>query len=188
MSVAGRKKRGRLRIGKLWAGLALLSYSLTGLGIPLPATNIKDHSIHFPCEDHACGCQSAEQCWQHCCCFSAEERWAWARSHHVEPPAYAERPHGEQTVHAHPTLCCHDHQSHPTKVAQAKPHPSVRWVLGLSALQCSGLTTSWISLGALAPPPPVIRWSPCLLPAGWVLPAELFPFTLAICPLDPPPR
>src|SRR5262249_36229142 len=56
-----------------------------------------------PCQGHPCGCRSAEDCWQHCCCLSPEERWAWARAHDVEPPAYAERP-SVQGWHATP-LC-----------------------------------------------------------------------------------
>src|ERR1700722_3615938 len=76
------------------AALALFAYLAAALGYPLPASfaNHKDRSQPFPCQDHACGCQSAEQCWSGCCCFTPEERWAWAESHHVEPPAYAEKP------------------------------------------------------------------------------------------------
>src|SRR5713101_8440730 len=111
MSVAGRKKHWRLRTGKLWAALALVSFTLSGIGFPLPTENLKDQTVPFPCQDHACGCQSAEQCWRHCCCFSVQERWAWAKTHHVEPPAYAERPPEEPAVHAHPTVCCDEHQS-----------------------------------------------------------------------------
>lgn len=38
----------------------------------------KDRSRPFPCQDRPCGCQSAEQCRQSCCCFRAEEKQAWA--------------------------------------------------------------------------------------------------------------
>src|SRR5215467_15256496 len=34
-------------------------------------------------------CQSAEQCWQNCCCMTLEERLIWARQNHVRPPNYA---------------------------------------------------------------------------------------------------
>src|SRR5215469_4629850 len=79
----------RYRLGV--AGVCL-AYLLTALDIPLPASVHKDASQPFPCQNHPCGCQTAEQCWRHCCCFTAEERWAWAREHHVQAPAYAEKP------------------------------------------------------------------------------------------------
>jgi hypothetical protein len=71
---------------------ACLAYLLVALEIPLPAAVHKDTSQPFPCQDHPCGCQTAEQCWTSCCCFTPEERWAWARAHDVQPPAYAEKP------------------------------------------------------------------------------------------------
>jgi len=76
---------------RLTAGLALTSYLVAVIGFPLPAAAAKDHSRRYPCENHACGCQTAEECWRHCCCFSPEAKLAWARANRVEPPAYAER-------------------------------------------------------------------------------------------------
>jgi hypothetical protein len=58
----------------------------------------------------------------------------------------------------------------------------------LSALHCGGPTTSWLSSGALAPPPPVASWSPMWLPIGWVALADSFPVEIVLYPLDPPPR
>jgi hypothetical protein len=69
-----------------------LAYLLAALDIPLPASIHKESSQPFPCQDHPCGCRTAEQCWRSCCCFTPEQRWAWARAHQVEPPAYAEKP------------------------------------------------------------------------------------------------
>jgi len=43
----------------------------------------------FPCQDCHCGCLTPEQCWTSCCCYSPEERLAWATEHGVEPPSYA---------------------------------------------------------------------------------------------------
>src|SRR5262245_63434975 len=82
------------RLNKLWlslarrlvAGFALIAYLLVSVGAPLPARPPKDRSQPFPCQDHACGCQSAADCWQHCCCFSPEQRQAWAQAHDVVPP------------------------------------------------------------------------------------------------------
>jgi hypothetical protein len=87
---------------KLWnplvrracAGLALVAYLTTVLGVPLPASADKDRRQPYPCMDHPCGCATAEQCWRHCCCFTPEEKFAWAAAHGVAPPAYAEQPSG----------------------------------------------------------------------------------------------
>jgi hypothetical protein len=58
----------------------------------------------------------------------------------------------------------------------------------LSAQNCGGLTSSWIGSGALAPPPPATTWSPIWLPMGWVSLADSSPLSVALGPLDPPPR
>ena len=189
MAVASQKKLWRRLAGKLRVGLALLSFTVTGIGIPLPVASVKDQSVPFPCQDHACGCPSAEQCWRHCCCFSVAERWAWAKAHDVEPPAYAERPADHDKNQESLASCCHNHRSHAPHDAEGKSQSSVvRWVLGLSALHCGGPTTSWLSSGALAPPPPPTSWSPSRLPIGWVSLADSFPPSVATDPLDPPPR
>jgi hypothetical protein len=80
---------------RLPPSLMLLAYCTATFGFPLPARSQKEASQPFPCQDHPCGCQSAEQCWRGCCCFTPEQRFAWAAEHHVEPPAYAERPAAE---------------------------------------------------------------------------------------------
>lgn len=40
----------------------------------------------FPCEDHACGCVSAEECWHDCCCYTPHQRLVWAIRNGVTPP------------------------------------------------------------------------------------------------------
>ncbi len=44
-------------------------------------------SSPYPCQDHACGCASAHQCWTECCCHTEHERLVWAIEHGVLPPA-----------------------------------------------------------------------------------------------------
>lgn len=85
---------------RLCAGVTLLAYLAATAGVPLPAAAPPKDAEPFPCQDHPCGCRTARQCWTHCCCFTPEQRWAWAREHNVQPPAYAERPRGNgwQTV------------------------------------------------------------------------------------------
>jgi hypothetical protein len=87
---------------RLWVAVSLLAYLVASFGFPLPApARPKSGGQPFPCQDNPCGCQTAEQCWTHCCCLTPEQHWEWARRHHVEPPAYATRP-GPQGWHTTP--------------------------------------------------------------------------------------
>lgn len=72
---------------RLVAAGSLIGYVLLLGGVPLPAPVEKDRSQPFPCQHHRCGCTSAEQCWKRCCCFSHQQKMAWARAQGVTPPA-----------------------------------------------------------------------------------------------------
>jgi hypothetical protein len=120
-----RRQESRISLRhRLSAAVALFAYLSAAVGYPIPTSAVarKDRSQPFPCQEHACGCQSAEECWSGCCCFTPEERWAWASEHNVQPPAYAEKPvaQGWQTTRlrdaeehaADSHNCCeHDHKS-----------------------------------------------------------------------------
>ena len=203
---------------RLGAAAALSAYLAAALGLPLPAAPVrKDASHPFPCQDHACGCQSAEECWSGCCCFSPEERWAWAEAHHVEPPAYAERPAAPAPVatgwssaplraraagaSAAPR-CCAEKQTRPKPgcsgetacagccdAGHAAPAPAagVRWLPSIAALHCRGLATLWVA-GAALPPPPALAWVPWLPAVGDAVPQTCRPVCVARTPPAPPPR
>lgn len=59
---------------------------LWGAGITISVPNYKDTSVPFMCQDHACSCRNAGNCWNHCCCFSRSEKLAWAQKNKVQPP------------------------------------------------------------------------------------------------------
>jgi hypothetical protein len=71
---------------KLIAVLALFSYLVTIIGLPVPHFSEKDRTRPFACQDRECGCRNSDDCWHHCCCFSIQERIAWAKNHDVSPP------------------------------------------------------------------------------------------------------
>lgn len=77
-----------LRRASVW--LALVNYSAMALGLPLPASVVSGSvsGEAHPCRDHRCGCVSAEQCWKACCCYSHDEKLAWARRNGVTVPSY----------------------------------------------------------------------------------------------------
>ena len=199
---------------RLWAWLALGSYLATVVGLPLPASSPKDHSQPFPCQNRLCGCQNAEQCWRHCCCFTPEERWAWAEAHHVQPPAYAERPAGPSSAksrtkvrstcsccvrHNIKEACCDLKSPPPAAVGprtddalHSSPRPGraggLRWGPALSALHCQGLSTLWATTGPVLPPPLPVTWDPSRSPVGWLSYPEAPLLCVSHRPPDPPPR
>ncbi len=70
----------------------LLLLGMCATIIPLPVapapTSGKDLSAPFPCQNRPCGCRSAAQCWNGCCCFSNAEKLAWAKTNNVTPPQF----------------------------------------------------------------------------------------------------
>ncbi len=176
------------RLGRrLCAGVVLVAYLFTAGGVPMPLPPEKDLSQPFPCQDHACGCRSAEECWRHCCCYTPEEKLAWAHAHGIEPPAYAERPADPVCRHDadHEDACCHHgHRQH----GPASGPPRAGWLVGARALECHGVSTQWLSTGAVLPPGPGLTWSPWPVPAGSLSHPDSTTFTLSFSPPDPPPR
>lgn len=87
MSSQQRKTRNR------WTRRLISLFVLVGiLGsfVPLPAglSVSKDLSKPFPCQQRACGCRSADQCWKRCCCFTNSQKVAWAKSEQVALPDF----------------------------------------------------------------------------------------------------
>lgn len=95
--------------------LALVAYvaSVVGYPLPLPASDQKrNDSIPYPCQGHACGCNSAAQCWESCCCYTPAERLAWVKRHGIELPASTltalTTAAANQTGHATKSCCRHE--------------------------------------------------------------------------------
>jgi hypothetical protein len=202
---------------RLYAGVTLFAYLVAALGLPLPAASSfpKDHGQPFPCQDHPCGCKTAEQCWSHCCCFSPEERFAWAREHNVQPPSYAEKPSGhgwhsprqrdltkkpccssQSRPQSEQPSCCPNHRpccesgsgEQGNRKAPTKTKKAKGWVLGVMALQCQGHSTLWASAGTVLPPGPPLTWNPWPVLLDRLAHADEFASNHSIVPLEPPPR
>jgi len=140
----------RYRLGVL--GVCCV-YLVAALEIPLPVFVHKISSQPFPCQDHACGCQTAEECWSQCCCFTVDERWAWAREHNVEPPAYAERPTDSRAATVRERDCCRS-------LTVAAQTSSAGWnTVKLRDRDCSTTTTKSCCCCPSQPAAPVKDWS-----------------------------
>lgn len=68
----------------------LLAAGCCAMFVPVPNVSSpeKDRSESYPCMDRPCGCASAEQCWKQCCCFTNQQKLAWAEKAGVKVPDY----------------------------------------------------------------------------------------------------
>jgi hypothetical protein len=85
----GRKSRVRSVGRRVISLMTLLAFIVCLFPIAIPRFQSKSSHTPFPCQDCACGCQTPEQCWTHCCCFTPKQRAAWAKEKGITPPSYA---------------------------------------------------------------------------------------------------
>lgn len=111
--------------------VALVAYLLAATGLPLPGRDVKRDARPFPCQDHACGCSSAEQCWKQCCCYTPRQKLSWARKHGVTPPAVLvaqiaelddHEAHDEVASNGPGRACCAHRHGQPATVQQSTDH------------------------------------------------------------------
>jgi hypothetical protein len=185
----------------LVVGVAVVGYLAGVIGLPLPASVHKASSVAFPCQSHACGCMTAQQCWQHCCCFSPEEKAAWAQAHQVQPPPEAatqgwnqprQRDRQQQPPAKQGKSCCSGHQcADQTPAESSKPaerSKATTWVLGMWSQQCGGASTSWLLGEPVMAPPHFVSWTYDASPVCWLQPCNDPPTSVALVPPTPPPR
>lgn len=165
------------------AALMVLSYLGAMIGYPHwePVLG-KDQSQAYPCQFSSCGCRTAEQCRQSCCCHTKKEKVAWALKRNIDPHRVAVLTtselnqfvteilsSGDAPVVAAKTCCSQK------KVAEEAPvksccqkkasTPKLQFTFGIKAMQCRGNATTWIQTGmvALAPPSITLVFQPHLI-------------------------
>lgn len=131
----------------------------------------------FPCQDHACGCSSAADCFDGCCCFSPAELAAWEAA---QRGASACSPVEATTDHC--DLC-------DAAGAPSEPSPSPPPVALISALTCRAvaLSISWAP-PVLTTPPPVLLLVELATGAPLRLRSDIVPAAPAHDVPTPPPR
>jgi len=87
--------------------LALVGVLVSSLGIMFVPQTKRTSSQAFPCQGGSCGCHSAEQCWQSCCCTSVAQRLAWADENDVTPPPFLTELLAAATAVAPQNCCSH---------------------------------------------------------------------------------
>ena len=129
----------------------------------------KDTSEPFPCQNRPCGCRTAAQCRKKCCCFTRNEKVAWAKKHQISvdrvvddasapgllasaEPAGRSCCQKKPTVRAHEKpLCCAKSGECESKgvektVAVKKSRAKIPKVIGILAEKCQGQYSTWFSL------------------------------------------
>lgn len=81
------------------------------LPVPQLSSPQKDRSEPYPCMDRPCGCVSAAQCWKQCCCFTNQQKVAWAEENRVTVPesvvAAAAQENAQETAATTRLSCAH---------------------------------------------------------------------------------
>lgn len=196
---------------RLVAAGSLIGYGLLLGGVPVPAPVEKDRSQPFPCQHHRCGCASAEQCWKRCCCYSHQQKIAWARTHNVTPPAQwlaasqrDDRSHGDYTSAGHSSStasCCSSKQKHPPGSSSccqshahscckaqpvAEPQPAMQIVDVMRAQRCAGEASLWANATVAVPVPVTNFFDVRGAHVQWRRLSNVASFSGPL-PLDPPP-
>lgn len=168
---------------------------LVPVSIPTSKTRVeKDRSQPFPCQDRPCGCRSAEHCRKKCCCFTPQQKTAWAKKEARSRERTAALASTESTELKPVRQCCSTKRlpSSRSELARSKtvhkPMSKQRVVVGISAQKCDGVEQSL--LGHLLYPVPIsIDVDDPLLPTGErIIPPAFYFRSVRNPPPEPPPR
>jgi hypothetical protein len=184
---------------------AVMAFFVAALGVPLPRGAVKDRSVPFPCMDRACGCHDAAECKAHCCCFTSDEKLAWAADHDVDPEPFVDeqalvdagsgRAADGETPPCHEgavAACCAKKALAPPaaerlELQRATDEPTE--FLSIAAFrQCTGLSPLWTWLGAALPPAKSLDYEFQWVVTGRVATWNCHPTSLTFSPPTPPPR
>jgi hypothetical protein len=187
----------RVSLRPVLAVVALFAQLVAATGAPvLSPRTTKTTATPFPCQDHPCGCTTPEQGWAgDCCCFTLEQKLAWAEARGIEPPAHV-RPAVEARKAAQKKTksCCTKHEK-PTccettpAATETTEAPTVRWVAGVFAQKCRGEGPAGLlkfEAGANPELPPEVRVT--RPEADRVAPFEARAVCTSFRPPIPPPR
>jgi hypothetical protein len=186
---------------RIVATTALISYLFSAIGVPvpLPATPTKSGPAFF-CQNRPCGCTSASDCWDHCCCSTPEERLAWSRANGVEPPAgFVVKAGGwnqarkrdcerDQADPGSNDCCCGKKASRCCDKDSTRSSDRLTWVAGITARKCRGDDSVWLTTGVAPVPVSATIWQPNWLCLGVLCSVDDQISLLPSSPAEPPPR
>ena len=183
---------------QIMAIVLLVAAVIALLPIPVifsPGKVSKDRSRPFPCQDRPCGCRSAEHCKKKCCCFSAEQKLAWAKRYGIDPSEVVAQARAAEPVAKRKSCCA----SARTLKSDAKPKTAfpnsatkaaVRFqvVIGAMAQECQGVAQT-VSGQFVFVIPPSLTLNLLVEPTGERVTLDGARFLLPLAePPVPPPR
>ena len=133
--------------------------------LPLPLVSfaphqVKDLSRPFPCQNRPCGCMSAAQCKKKCCCFSDEQKLAWAKRNDVDASeVVASTKKCHTASESAPHVCCtiknvaKAQVAHRQSKAKTTSNPRYKIVIGSVADDCQGLAKTAAGQSVFLIPP-----------------------------------
>jgi cell division septation protein DedD len=175
---------------RLISAVTLLGYLVAAIGFPVPESKASSN----PCGERVCCCGSEATCQASGCGCPDSPLAPHVELAPQEAPVVDGRSPAPHTPAA-PRSCCSKSTSESTKPSVAPTGtPSkaqgnaFRWVVGIAALKCKGISTSWLSSGAALPSTVPFCWQP-MWPYCHSLPiTHHFPVVRGQKPVDPPPR
>jgi len=180
-------------------GVAYLT-AMIGVPLPTPAEKLSG-GVPFPCQGHRCGCHSAEQCWRNCCCFTPAQRLAWAAANRVQPPVDLALAAVDDDQHDHAAdeaAAADDHRGGSCPCCRKSAASGVRACppakekkttgYGFQTPKCHGISTLWVTTGAVAPSIQAPLWTFDWRVVGTVPATCLSLSSVASVPAVPPPQ
>ena len=179
-----KKQTWRRRLQRVVSLFVVLALVICSLGVPLPMRVEEPVSEPYPCQNCGCGCPDAETCWRECCCYTQEEKIAWAKENSVLPPAFVlaqlSRKASAKTAKTPGSCCssvartCCDGSSSccSDKANCEAAQMEELFVLAFQVLRCRGLTSSLTSL------------PPSILPMGKELVEFQSPLLATVVPIE----
>ncbi|WP_437223390.1 hypothetical protein SH661x_003198 [Planctomicrobium sp. SH661] len=173
------------------------------VGVAVVSPGEKDRSEPFPCADRPCGCRSAQQCWKKCCCFTHEQKLAWARKNRVKVPelVISQAKKSSTAAFTFESLlarrpaktCCSQRSGVKTAACESprstsSPKSRMKTVIGTLAQQCQGEGLAFNSLPWTLLPEPVQIALPTNICFETAVVAETLLREVSISPPVPPPR
>lgn len=166
-----------------------------------PAKQGKDFSRPFPCQDRPCGCRSAEQCKKKCCCYSAEQKLAWAKRHGVKASEVVAVAKPDVVQVTTKKLCCSGRRASTSQkreddrrakrttasLPETKGASRHKLVIGVMAQECQGIAQTPFGQAVFLIPS-VVCLKPHVIPTGerFVLQGSRFVDLFAEPPVPPP--
>jgi hypothetical protein len=183
-----------------WCLLALMGILQVPVSAGVPRVRLtKDTSVPFPCQDRACGCQSAEQCYSSCCCFSPADRRRFAGEHGVDADRYGLSDRNglsdvsketSDDVCSEEPGCCTRVSISPSacETLGTTPLANIRVPSWSAYLKCRGITPAWSLFTAITFFDRSENSIPAPVPGDYLPLADVRHVPMNYAPETPPPR